>query len=349
MGVWYCTREDVKSALDFKTGTDRDAQVDRAIEAASRQVESLLHRRFYPELDTRYFDYPREGVTARPWRLWLDENELVSVTSLTSGGEAIGASDYFLEPNTSGPPFNRIEVDLDSTASFQSNSGTRQRSIAVTGVWGYDANWVNAGQADEALDASETGLDVTNARYFGVGDILRVDDEYLIVTDRQLKDTGAGPTGAVAMTASTADVACDVTTGALLNVGEVILQDDEEMLVRTIAGNTITVRRAVNGTLSTHASETVYAYRTLTVTRGALGTTAAAHNDDSVIYRYEVPGPVKSLTIAEAISTIQQEEASYGRTVGSGDNQMEARGAGLDALRQSVYRTHGRQARAGAV
>src|SRR5690606_22447868 len=55
---WYTTRETVKAALDYKETARNDAQVDRAIESASRAVEGLLHRRFYPETATRYFDWP---------------------------------------------------------------------------------------------------------------------------------------------------------------------------------------------------------------------------------------------------------------------------------------------------
>jgi hypothetical protein len=92
MGVWYCTREDVKSSLDSKESARNNGQVDRAIESASRAVEGLTHRRFYPETDTRYFDWPNAQY-ARPWRLWLDQHELVSVATLSSGGTTIAASD----------------------------------------------------------------------------------------------------------------------------------------------------------------------------------------------------------------------------------------------------------------
>lgn len=54
--VCYCTREDVKNALDIKETARNDDQIDRAIEGATDTIEDDLNRKFYPEVDTRYFD-----------------------------------------------------------------------------------------------------------------------------------------------------------------------------------------------------------------------------------------------------------------------------------------------------
>ncbi len=50
MGVWYATREDVQRALDSKETARNGAQIDRALESASRSVEALCHRTFAPTL-----------------------------------------------------------------------------------------------------------------------------------------------------------------------------------------------------------------------------------------------------------------------------------------------------------
>lgn len=54
----YATREQVKQALDIKESARSDLQIDIAIEAASDSVDGLLHRVFYPQVMTRYFDWP---------------------------------------------------------------------------------------------------------------------------------------------------------------------------------------------------------------------------------------------------------------------------------------------------
>ncbi|MFG3510246.1 hypothetical protein ACGF5F_32640 [Streptomyces sp. NPDC047821] len=347
-GVWYCTREDVQRALDVKETARNARQIDRAIEGASRSVETLCHRRFYPVVATRYWDWP-DGRTSRPWRLWLDDNELISVTTITSGGTTIPSTDFFLEPVRSGPPYNRVEIDLDSSAAF-GGGATHQRSIAITGLYGYRNDETAVGALAEALDASEASIDITGAASaeLGVGSVLRVDSERMIVTGRSMLDTGQNLGGA-GLTAQANSVTVAVTDGTAYAIDEVILVDSERMLIVDIAGNSLTVRRAWDGSvLAAHTAGTdIYAPRTLTVTRGALGTTAATHTPATSVYRWNPPGPVRQLTLAEAISTLTLEQAGYSLMLRSGETGSERKRdqRGLEVLREQVYASHGRKAR----
>lgn len=348
MGVWYCTREDVKSSLDLKETAHSNAQIDRAIEAASRAVEGLLHRTFEPVLATRYFDWPNHQY-ARAWRLWLDENELISVNTLVSGGTTISASDYFLEPVNSGPPYDRIEMDLDSSAAF-ATGGTHQRAVAVTGLWGYRNTETSVGALAEALDASETSVDVNGAAaaQIGVGSVLRVDSERILVTERTTLTTGQ--TLQSPLDALDNDVTVAVTDGSAFAVGEVILLDSERMKITDVAGNNLTVLRAWDGSvLADHTGSTIYGYRTLTVARGALGTTAATHDSGASVFRWEAPGPVRELALAEAANNLIQALGGYAGTTGSDQNERSTAPVALAELRLSVRRSHGRKARTGAV
>lgn len=347
-GVWYCTREDVKKALDVKETARNDAQVDRAIEAATRTVDGLTHRRFWPHAGTRYFDWPNPQG-GRTWRLWLDDIEAVSIDALVAGGVTIPATDYLLEPVNSGPPYNRIEVDLSSSSAFAAGP-THQRAIAATGLWGgCPAAEAPAGALAEALDATETAVDVTDCAAIGVGHIIRADSERMIVTGKQMLDTGQNLGGN--LTASTADVTVPVSTGSAYAVDEVILVDSERMLIVDIAGNNLTVKRAWDGTvLAAHTlGADIYAPRTLVVTRGALGTSAGTHDTAAALARHVVPGLVRNYALALALDTLLQERSGYAREVGSGDNTQEATGRGLRALRDDVYAAHGRKARQRAV
>lgn len=346
MGIWYTTREVVKAALDSAETARNNAQVDRSIESASRAVEGLLHRRFYPLTATRYFDWP-DAQGAAPWRLWLDEDEILSVTTLIAGDTTIAATDYFLEP-VNHPPYDRIEIDLGSSASFESGE-TAQRAIAVTGVFGYSTDEDPGGALAEALDASETGVDVTNSAVVGVGSILRVDTERMIVTGKSMLDTGQNLGGN--LTASKADVTVPVASGAALNVGETILIDAERMLVEDIAGNNLIVQRAFDGSvLATHTNGAdVYAPRTLTVTRGALGTTAATHDTATAVWVHAIPGLVAELCVALALTTLGQRQAGYARTVGSGVSEREAAGRGLAQIKNDAITTYGRRCRTAVI
>lgn len=168
MSIWYCTREQVKAALDSKETARSNAQIDRAIESASRTIDGgkriggLMRRRFYPEVRTQTFDWPN-GQYARSWRLWLDQHELIDVTSITSGGVTLAPGEYLLRPDDS-PPYNRVEIDLSSSAAWSSGN-THQRAISIVGTFGYCADEAPAGELALAV-ASTTAMSIT---VFGLG------------------------------------------------------------------------------------------------------------------------------------------------------------------------------------
>lgn len=345
----YATREDVKFSTDIAETARNDRQVDRALVAASASIEMFLRRRFYPTTDTRYFDWPDRNGT-RPWRLWLGgHDELISVTTLTAGGTVVVAADFFLEPANSGPPFTHVEIDLASSASFKSGD-THQRAISILGVFGYSADDEDAGALEAAIaDTTGTTVDVTDSAAVGVGDLIKVDSERMLVTGKAMLDTAQNLQ--TDMTASMADVTVDVTDGTAYSVGETLLLGSERMLVVDIAGNNLTVERAYDGSvLAAHTAPVdVYAPRRLTVARGSVGTTAATHSDAAAVTRHLVPGPVRSLCIAEAINQLQQESGAYSREQGSGETSRQAPGAGLEGLRADVWAAYGRKVRKAAV
>lgn len=343
MGVWYANRWDVSTALDIKATARNQSQVDRAIEAASRAVDGMMHRVFYPTITTRYFPWPDQQM-GRSFRLWLDSNEVISIDTLTSAGITIPPADYFLEPNEFGPPFNRVEIDLSGSASF-GGGNTHQRNIGITGLFGYSDESDPAGLTAEALDASETGIDTTNGSLIQPGDVIKVDSERMIVTDKAMLSSGT--TLSVGLLERNSNTTVAVASAAGFNTYEVILIDSERMLIIDITGNNLTVIRAWDGsTLAAHtAGATLFVLRLLTVSRAALGTTAATHLTTAPITKMVVPSLIKELTIAEALNFLQQETSAYARSVGSGDNEREMSGAGLKSIRDLAKAQHARKMR----
>lgn len=344
---WYATREEIKAELDVKETARSNARIDRALADATESVHGLLHRTFYPTVATRYFDWPDSQY--RPsWRLWLDDSELLSLTSVTSGGVAIDLANVLLEPNRSGPPYNRIEINIGTSAAWGGGS-TYQRDIALAGLWaGCPLIETPTGTTAEALDATETSIDVDAATSaaVGVGSLLRIDSERVIVTGRAQLDTGQ-TLGGAGLTNINNSVTVTVQNGAGFAVGETILIDGERMRVDDVAGNTLVVTRAWDGsTIAAHSVGTaIYAPRTLTVERGALGTTAATHTLGATASLWVPPGPVRQLTVAEALTDLLQGRSGYARTAGSGEYERETSGRGLRDLRDRVYASHGRHAR----
>jgi len=346
----YCTREDVASVLQVLQSPRAFPQIDRAIESASNNIDARCHRVFHPREAVKTFPWPDPNSSSRSWVLWLDSNDLLQITTLTSGGTTIPPAGFYLEPQRYGPPYTRIETNQASVSAFSSGPGTQQRSISVTGRWGYsDTVQAVTTLAGAIASTTATSLAVTQGADVGVGDLLLIDTERMIVTGRSLITTAQTlqtPLGASAASASVL-----VTTGTAYTVGEVITLDAEQMLITDIAGNILTVERAVNGSvLAAHTGSTIYAPRTLRVTRGAHGTTAATHLDLAVVSRSVVPGNVRSLAIGESLVELQQGAAAYARTAGSGENERTiGSGPGLNDLRDQVETQFQRKVRQRAV
>lgn len=352
--VWYATREEVQDAFDVREAAHRASQIDNAIASASDSIDALLNRHKHglaPRIATRYFDWPQRFSAAH--RLWLDENELISVSSLTAGGTAIASSDYFLEPVNSGPPYTYIEIDQDSSAAFQP-SGTTQRAIAITGTWGIEDDQDPAGALAEALDSSETAVDVTDASLVGVGSVLQVDSERMIVTDRASLATGVNL--GTALTAVSSDRTIAGISGGF-SVGEILLIGTERMKIIENNGTDLTVVRGYDGSvLAAHAiGAGLFAYRTLTVERGALGSTAAAHNTATAVTKWAVPALIRDLCRAEAITRLEQEFSAYGARVFSDEAERDSSGTevvsgrGLTDVRRQCQRMYKRKFRKRAI
>ena len=332
MDLTLTTREAIKAAFDIKATARADSAVDRANAAASEAVTTELRRSFRPTLKTISLPWPNPDQHSSTWRLWLDANELISITSLTVAGSSLTeGTHYWLEPNDSGPPYNRIEIDLSSTAVGFASGNTFQRSIVIVGLAGHSNTERTLGTLAESPTSSQTTLNVdgATAAAVGVGDILRVDSERVWVSERAWLDTGEN-TGAD-QTATMNDQSIAVSDGTDYTTGERLLIDSETMEITAVAGNTLTVRRAVDGsTLAAHTTGAdIYASRTLTVERGALGTTAATHTSSATVYRHVVPRLVEQVTVSEALVELGIQRAGGAVQSGAGASAKDSSGGGI--------------------
>lgn len=353
MGILLATRERVRDALESDHTAYRAGQVDRALDAAARAIELGLHwANIHPLTATREFPWPNEQ-DARPWRLYLENQGLISVTSMTAGGVTIAAADRFLEPVNEGPPFTSIEIDLASSASYGSGA-THQRAISIVGLWGLRNDETPAGALAEDLDTTETAVDVTDGAKVGVGSLLRVDSERLNVTGRAFMDSTFNLAGD--MNSDRADTLVVVSGGTFFE-GESIVLDSEEMDVKAVTGSNLTVQRAVNGSvLAAHTGAVdIYVSRRLTVERGAAGTTAATHTNGTALISWLCPPLIEALSVGLAMDQVEQELGAYSRTSRSGDARSatssgaDASGTALDGLWNRAIRAHGRCSRTDAI
>lgn len=341
MPNWVCSREQVKRAVKI-FGSDQNSIVDRLIDGESRRFEAETRRYFIPRTESRYYRWPQRDMPSGV--LWLDQ-DILSVTSLKAQAQdatpvTIPAADYFLEP-INQPPYNRVEIDLSSSSVFASGS-TPQRSVEVVGVWGYSGTTKAAGTVTSGLasDAAAVSMVCSNAALIDVGDTLLCQSEQIFVSERavaSLTTTTASLNGDKAVVTVPLTAAC--------NAGEVLKIDSEDMYVSSISGLNATVIRAWDGTvLAAHNSgATVYTYRTLTITRGVNGTTAATHANATALTKYVPEADVTEAVIASTIAAFMQEQSGWGRVVGGGDGQMEFSGSSLREIRNRVLQTYKRR------
>lgn len=354
--VAYCTREQVQDAFDVREAAHRSAQIDRAILSASDDIDGWLNRHKHgvaPVLATRYFDWPSNQYSSAQ-RIWFDENELISAASVTAGGSVIAPGDLFLEPVNSGPPFTYVEINRNSSGSF-SNAGTRQRAVAIEGLWGLHDQQRPAGELGEPLDASETEVDVTNGSLVGVGHLITVGTERMNVTGKLALDTTQDIQAD--LLALKQNVTVSITPGAPFFVGETIVIDGERMRITDRTNDTLTVIRAYDGSvLAAHTTGAgISALRTLVVERGVRGTTAATHLLADPVTYWDVPDLINALCVAETITRIEQEVSAYGGRVYSDEAERDSSGTevvagrGLTDIRKSAARRYKRKFRKRAV
>lgn len=344
--TWLTTREDVRAALDSGDTPRNQRLIDQAITAASASVEKLCNRRFRPTVATRYFAWPHPDRRSSTWRIWFDGHDLITATTVTAGDTTYTSGEYFLEPVNTGPPYTRLELDLGETAAGFDTASTFQRGVSIYGLWGHSNDERSGGTLASAISSTTaTTITVSDASLIGIGDLIRIGSERLQVTGRVWVTTGTTISADVAALDGTRSIS--VANGTAINAGEVLLIDSERLDVTDVVGNTVTAVRAVNGSvLAAHTSgATVYASRTLTVERGAYGTTAATASQAATIAVHTPPPLAFRLTRAEAIVDLIQGRAGYTLATGSGQAAQDITAEGLERLRRDCYLALGRKVR----
>lgn len=127
IGDPYVSSADLKKAISIDAGeTYADADIDRALAAASAAVEELTNRRTFWKDET-----PTTRVFTATSAQFVRIDDLVSVDSVTSDGTAV--TDYVTEPlnaNADGQPYSWLSADRPL---FDCGRG----KISVTGVFGW--------------------------------------------------------------------------------------------------------------------------------------------------------------------------------------------------------------------
>jgi hypothetical protein len=126
----YATLAEVKNWIAItSTSTTDDQVIEDMVEGASRQIDKLTGgRTFYARTETHYYSVPRTGQT-----LWIDDDDLLTITSLKNGDESvISSDDYHLIPKNKNPKY---AIKLTTAVSWVSQS--EDYEVEAAGTWGY--------------------------------------------------------------------------------------------------------------------------------------------------------------------------------------------------------------------
>lgn len=177
----YARLSDLKTALNI-TGTENDTALVRLSEDVSRALDNETDRIFYSEIATHYFNAQGEDY------LNLDR-DLLSLTSLDVDvyGTAVYATNltgamYWLHPDNR-TPYSRVYINPSAAGLPLSWFPDSRRSIRISGMWGYSNDTELTGTtAAEAIDTSETGIDVSSGALISQGETIVIDSEQMYVS-----------------------------------------------------------------------------------------------------------------------------------------------------------------------
>jgi hypothetical protein len=189
----YCTLTEFLRYITPPGQTlDEDAQDDSIIENmivyASRRIDDLTGRIFYPRVETLKYDIPPDDT------IWFGEDVLAVNTFVNGNDVAIASTEYILKPNNGYPKYMLKMRDM-STVTWESDSNSSaDQVIEVNAIIGYherypthawkqmgtlSAAWASATTLTAALTANHT-LEKRG------GQILRIDNELFILNSASL-------------------------------------------------------------------------------------------------------------------------------------------------------------------
>lgn len=196
----YITPADFLAWLSStSTNTADDSVIASMIEEVSRYIDSYTARRFYPSIETHYYDIPNGRCIELG-------DDLLSVTTFSNGnGDAI--TDYILN-SVNKPPYWEIKLKSGTSTVWQfASTGNQEQVISLLGVWGYHERysnaWVQAGTLGAAMtDTTSLTATMTAGHSLATGQIWKIGSEILqgSVSSNTLTFNVRGDNGSTAAT-----------------------------------------------------------------------------------------------------------------------------------------------------
>ncbi len=194
-GIGLTTLEAVKEQLKLTTTDDGDdVFLQHLIVSATDMMHQFCIRSFLPSRATKQFDARGDEVTTVALHVWDDLLEVISITN--GDGTSVASGAYVLNPRNEYPKWG-IEL-LPSSVLYWTYNTDWQGAISVDAIWGYHEDYAHAWIDTRDTVQNAGGIDATtqtitvvdadgkDARYrtrFQIGQLIRVDDEFMDVVD----------------------------------------------------------------------------------------------------------------------------------------------------------------------
>lgn len=207
--------------------TSADNTIVDYLVRATRYIERYCRRDFLPMYETRVFAIPNRIVDLARRRymsadIYMDK-DLLEVVELTnaSGLVLTENTDFFILPANVKPKFalSLLFPNFWMNGFDTTSYNFEYPNVSVEGWWGYQEHWPDRAWIDTLLDVPVAGINISQTTITGWSDVDGLDE---------LGDTA-------------------------FSIGCLIRIDDELMAINTVdpLTNTITVQRAVRGTVAT--------------------------------------------------------------------------------------------------
>lgn len=205
----YCTLADYKAYITpagqvLELSTADDAVLEKLIVRASRRIDDLCNRTFYPRIETKSYDVPTDDV------LWLGDDLLAAITLTNGDTNTIASSEYKLYPANEFPKYGMKLKQSSSTLWEEDSSGNTEQVISLLGYWGYHIDgtgaWTSAGTLGAAWASTSTLSATLTAGHVleaGGGQIIKIDSEIFntsATTSTTLTVVSRGDNGSTAAT-----------------------------------------------------------------------------------------------------------------------------------------------------
>lgn len=175
-----CTLADFLLFLP-NSGNVNTALAENAIEAASREITNQAGRSFLPYIKTNLYNTPTKN------ELCLKDDLLEMLTLTNGSGDEILSTQYRMWPYNLWPKATIVLRNSSSLYWETSTTEYDQAAISSLGIWAYHDDYDRAWKTGSTLNGAittttATSVPVTSGTLFAAGQIIRVDNELMLVT-----------------------------------------------------------------------------------------------------------------------------------------------------------------------